>query len=583
MNIRMKMISKIAAAGMALVFLGSSAFAQSLADAKKAIDDEQYQKAKSMLKNLTVTQADKDENFFYLGWVYLKQDYLDSAKAAFTKGIAVNANSALNYAGLGAVAHMVKDNATALTNFNQAITLAGKKNSTPFLYVGLAYLFPLSGSSIGPNGPAIAPADADAAIAVLNKGKLVNPKDAEILIATGDAYRSQLKSTDAYNNYSAALAIDPKSAAADVAEGVLWRFADNFTDSETQFQAALAIDPNYGPAYREWAETDLRWAYSDPSQHDVKIAAAADNYKKYITLTDYSVESQMRYADFLIDARDYVDLQKVTTDLSAAKNSNLRVYRYLGYAAFENKDYPSGLNAMTKWVNEADPKRVIPRDYLYLGRLQIASKQDSLGVLSLRKALTLDTTQVDVIGEIAQSLYGLQKYKEAGDAYHLYSSRSPKAKLTDHFKEGFSYYEAYKGQVIKAQTDNTVKPDSTLLILADSAFTYVERKLPKPNIQVAFFHANVKDFEEGDRNNIKGLAKPYFELYIQLITDKGGTPDDQTKSNLADAYIYLGNYAQYKDKDDAKALDFFNKAKDLEPTDPRVVYYFAKKSQGKSK
>src|SRR5476649_2010358 len=142
----MKMISKIAVAGLGLVFAGSSVFAQSLADAKKAIDAEQYQKAKSMLKNLTVTQADKDENFFFLGWVYLKQDYPDSAKAAFNKGIAVNNKSALNYAGLGDVAHMDKDNFGTNSNFNQAIALAGK-NSKPYLYVGLSYLLPLNGSN----------------------------------------------------------------------------------------------------------------------------------------------------------------------------------------------------------------------------------------------------------------------------------------------------------------------------------------------------------------------------------------------------------------------------------------------------
>ena len=283
-----------------------------------------------MLKNLTVTQADKDENFFFLGWVYLKQDYGDSAKTAFNKGIAVNPKSALNYAGLGAVAHEEKDKAGAATNFNQAIALAGK-NGKPYLYVGLAYLLPPNGSSVGPNGPTIAPADADAAIAVLNKGIVVSPKDAELYVALGDGYRSQLKSTDAYTQYSTALTLDPKSAAANVAEGVLWRFADNFDDSEkNNSKHALAIDPNYGPAYREWAETDLRWAYKDPAQHDAKIAQAADNYKKYISLTDYSVESQMRYADFLINAKDYVTLQKVATDLTASKGSNLRVYRYLG-------------------------------------------------------------------------------------------------------------------------------------------------------------------------------------------------------------------------------------------------------------
>ncbi|MDB5009234.1 MAG: hypothetical protein JWQ06_23, partial [Mucilaginibacter sp.] len=132
----MKMISKIAKVALGLVFIGSSVFAQSLDDAKKAIDAEQYQKAKSMLTNLTVTQPTKDENFFYLGWVHLLQDYPDSAKAAFTKGIAANPKSALNYVGLGAVAHVNKDAAGTTSNFNQATTFASKKDSKPYVYMG---------------------------------------------------------------------------------------------------------------------------------------------------------------------------------------------------------------------------------------------------------------------------------------------------------------------------------------------------------------------------------------------------------------------------------------------------------------
>ena len=573
----MKIINKAALATLGLAFAGSSVFAQSLADAKKAIEDEQYSKAKSMLKNLTVTQADKDENFFYLGWVYLKQDYPDSAKTVFNKGIAVNSKSALNYAGLSAVAHAEKDNTGASTNAGQAMALAGK-NSKPYLYAGLGYLLPLNGPGNGSSKPSISAADANAAIAILNKGKAANPKDAEILIALGDAYRSQLKSNDAYANYSAALQLDPKSAAANVAEGVLWKFADNFKDSEAQFQAALAIDPNYAPAYREWAETDQRWAFKDPAQHDVKIKQAVDNYQKYISLTDYSVESQMRYADFLINAADYVALQKVATDLSASSKSNLRVYRYLGMAAYENKDYPAGLTAIKKWIAEAAPKRLIPSDYLYLGRLEIAQKQDSLGVLDLKKALTLDTTQTDLYGEIAKSLYSVGKYKEAGDAYKIYNQKSNNATLNDHFKEGFSYYQAYSDQLSK----KGMKPDTSLLTKADSAYGYIERKATKPVAAVELYHAYVKDYEDGDRNNIKGLAKPYYEQYIALTLEKGA-PDDKAKPALANAYAYLGNYYQNKEKDAAKALDSFTKAKEMDPTNAQVVYYFQTKGAGKGK
>ena len=130
----MKIIKKVAVAGLGLLFTGSSVFAQSLADAKKAIGAEQYQKAKSMLKNLTVTEPTKDENYFYLGWVYIKQDYPDSAKALFQKGLNVNPKSALNYAGLGTVARLDKDQSGASTNFSQATTLAAK-DSKPYVYI----------------------------------------------------------------------------------------------------------------------------------------------------------------------------------------------------------------------------------------------------------------------------------------------------------------------------------------------------------------------------------------------------------------------------------------------------------------
>jgi len=578
----MKMISKIAGAGLGLMFLGSSVFAQSLADAKKAIDAEQYQKAKSMLKNLTTTQADKDENYFYLGWVYLKQDYADSAKAIFNKGLAINAKSPLNMVGLGAVAHVEKDNSTATSDFNQAIALAGK-NSTPYLYVGLSYLLPVSGSTVGINGSKIAPADADAAIAVLTKGKAVNAKDAEILVAMGDAYRSQLKSTDAYTQYNAALAINPKLAAANVAEGVLWQYAENFDGSRDQFKAALAIDPNYGPAYREWAETDLREAPKDPTKYDALVKEAAEQYKKYISLTDYSVESQMRYADFLVRTKDYPTLQKVATDLSASAKSNLRAYRYLGYAAYENKDYPAAETALNKWISTADPKRLIPTDYLYLGRTQIAEKKDSLGVQTLRKALTVDTTQVDVYGEIAAALYTNKKFADAAKAYNVFGQRSRSAKLEDHYKEGYSWFEAYKQQYVAAQNNKTApKPDTTFLVRADSAFSYVEHKTAaKPVATVIFLHAQVKDFQDRDRNDpkaFKGLAKPLFEQYVQLTT-ASGTVGDKYKENTAIAYAYLGNYAEYKDNDHTKAMDYFTKAKDLDPTNPQVVYYFQTKGK----
>ena len=79
------------------------------------------------------------------------------------------------------------------------------------------------------------------------------------------------------------------------------------------------------------------------------------------------------------------------------------------------------------------------------------------------------------------------------------------------------------------------------------------------------------------------MAKPLYEQYIQLILAKGGTLDDDTKGKMAEAYAYLGSIAQYKEKDDAKTLDMYTKAKDMDPTNPQAVYYFATKGKAKAK
>ncbi len=557
----MKLISKIAYAAAGLIFTGSSVFAQSLADAKKAIDAEQYQKAKSMLKNLTNTQPANADNFFYLGWVYAIQDYTDSAKAVFNRGLSANPRSALNMAGLGLVAHLDKDNASATSNFNAAIAAAGK-DSKPYLYVGKSYLQIPAG-----RGTVVPAADANAAIAVLLKGIAINPKDAEVDVALGDAYRSQLNSNQAYKYYSDATAINPQSAPANVSIGVLWRYADNFEDSEKQFQKALSIDPNFGPAYREWAETDLRWAQKIPTMTSEKIKEAADNYRKFLSLTDLSVESRMRYADFLLLSGDYKTLQTEAAALSSSANSNLRIYRYLGYSAYENGDYPAGLTAINKWITQADPKRIIPRDYLYQGRLELKLGQDSLGILALRKAYQLDTTQADVFGEIAKSYYAKKRYAEAGDAYSQYIDKTPRAKLQDYLNEGISYFYAYD--------DKTHKPgDTVYLVKADSAFAHIEHTATTPIAAVALYRAYVNDTRDADRQNIKGYAKPYYEKYISIVTTKGVT--DADKKNLAAAYAYLGTYYEFKEKDNAKATENFNKSYEYDPTNRQAKAFLKK-------
>lgn len=564
------MINKIVTTFTGLAMMGSSVFAQSLADAKKALDAEQYPKAELMLKNLTQTQASNAENYFYLGWLYIKTEYPDSAKTAFNKGISVNAKSALNYAGLGAVDCLDKNNASAKSNFDKALAATDKKDNEPYVYIGKAYLLP-------PNP------DANAAIQVLQRGVAANPKDKnpELYAALGDAYRSQLKNTQAYDNYTQALTINPKMLSAVVATGVIWKQANNYEDSEKEYRKALAIDPNYGPAYRELAETYLRWGRnSTQAVADQKYKQAVDFYKKYLDLTDRSIDSRMHYASFLVYAQDYKALEQEANDIARlAPKNNLLVYRYSGYAAFENKNYSAGLEALNKFISQADPKRIIPTDYLYLGRLQVASGQDSLGINSLRKALSLDTSQVEAYDDIAKSLYNQKKYMEAGDAYKTFVTKSHQATLNDYLKEGVSYLNAFKAQYYSTATPKPVA-DTSLLVRADSAFSYIQHHAATPVATVALYQARANDLKEPSRNTTQGYAKPYYEQYIQLLTSKG-TVADADKAFLSEAYAYLGTYYEYKEKNEAKASENFTKALEADPSNKQAKAFTDKKGKTK--
>lgn len=574
----MEMIRKIAIATVGLALVGSSVFAQSLADAKKAIDAEQYVKAKAMLKNLTVTQPTNAEAFFQLGWVYLSQDYIDSAKAVFNKGIAADPKSALNYIGLGTAANLNKDAAGATSNFQQALGFVKKKDAEPFLYIGRGYL-------LGAEDGKLSAQNANAAIDALNKGKAANEKNPEIWIELGNAYRSQFKSNEAYTNYQQALTLDPKSVTANTAIGVLWKYADSFEAADQAFKKATTDDPNFGPAYREWAETENREATNRGKNASEKIKSAVAHYKTYLNLTDQSDETLLRYADFLVRAGEWAQVREIATKLAASPNPNARVYRYLAYAAFESKDFKGAMEYMNKWMAKADPKRIIPRDFLYHGRAQIQSGQDTTkGIETLTKAVQLDSSFVDVYPDISKIYYGRGRYTAAGDTWAKFVARTKQLNLNDYLQMGRSYYFGFVvEQRAKVKADPTYKPDSTLLARADSAYAFIQKKAANPVAAAELGRARIADLKDADRNNIKGLAKPFYENYIKIQEPKIATLLPNDKNSLVEAYDYLGIYYTNKEKDDVKATEYFNKAIALDPKDAQAEFYLKQKAGAKSK
>lgn len=101
-----------------------------------------------------------------------------------------------------------------------------------------------------------------------------------------------------------------------------------------------------------------------------------------MTLTDYSLASRMRHADFLILAKDYKALEVEANKMKELDKVNPRILRYLGYSAYENGNTDVAMKSIQDFI--ANPaNKVIARDYMYLG------------LAKLRKSNNVETKTVD--------------------------------------------------------------------------------------------------------------------------------------------------------------------------------------------
>lgn len=544
----MKTIKKATTLALGLVMMGGAAsFAQSLADAKKAIDAEQYQKATSMLKTLISSNAKDGNNYFYLGNTYLLTDEIDSARAVYTNGIAASPKVALNYVGLGQADLLSKNASSAATNFAKAIDM-GAKNYETYLYIGKAHL-------------AQETPDYAAALPMLQKADELDSKDkdAETFLALGDFYAMQLtKNSEAYPQYLRALDINANSTRAIVQIGRMFKMAFSFPDAENKIKEAIAVDANYGPAYRELAEVQMRWADADPKNADAKRAEALTNMKKYLDLTDKSFDSRLRYAQFLVYANDYATLSQEVATLQAPDANNPKTFvvkRMQGYSAIENKDFPKGIQYMNElFARTQDADRIIGSDYLYLGKAYAGSGNDSLAVINITKAVELDTTKVEELAEIAKKYYGAKNYGKAADIFDKVISLNSKnpSMAMNAFYLGVARYVQSAGS------------DKALLLQSDKAFEKVIELAPEYDPAFLYRARVNKAIDVIDNPETqKGLSVPFYEKYIELITVTKPEKAAANAKNLVDTYNYLGFIISGTDKE--KAKEYFNKALAIEP------------------
>jgi len=536
---------------LALVASASVVKAQDIKEAKKAIDAEQFQKAKSLLKSIIKAKPSDGEANFVLGNVYLNQAIVDSAKIYYLNGVEASDKKNLNYIGLGQLDLDNKNAAGAQANFALATKDIKRKDVDEFIYIGKAYT-----NSVNP--------DYNNAIASLKKALLIDPQNASALLAIGDAYYGANNQNEAYKAYRDAFTADPTLLRAKMQLGVLLKGAKSYDEAIKSFNEVIALNPNYGPVYRELAETYYKWGRNKPSTAKVNLQNAITNYEKYLSLTDYSLDSKMRHADFLILVKDYKSLETVANKMIAEDKVNPRIFRYLGYAAYENGNVDVAIKSLEDYI-KVPTNKVIGSDYMYLGLAKIKKGTNAAGavdqvsfdsgVANIKKAIELEPLVVEELGDYGKELFGKKQWAQAAAIYELSSSNSEsKNYLTDNVYYGISLYYA---NLDKKATSPEVAAD---LAKADAAFDRV--LVASPSYDEAYLYkGRIGNLLEKEDQIVKN-----YETYVANITAKGAEElaKPATVKKIVEAYNSIG--ASYANTDKAKAVEYFNKTLVLDPT-----------------
>lgn len=490
----------------------TAATAQSVASAQKAIELGRYNEARALLRGNSSPEAN-----FELGRLYQMREKPDSASYYFNRaggatpfGMVAEGRALLAQgkaseadAKFDAAAKATKNKDTkVLTMIAQAYGESDVKDITkPLTYVKTAE--------------------------ALGKGK----DDPSLMVARGDIYLlTDQGGGEAMSSFDRAIAANPNDVEAYYKRGVLSVRSRNGAAAKENLDKAIALNPQYAPAYKELAEM-----YYSAGQYD----KAVSTFKQYTDMAEKSSNTDAEYASFLFLSKKYPESLAEVNKVLAVEPNNLTMNRLKAYDLYETNDYAGAAAAMDQYMKIAPAEKIIPEDYSYQSKILLRSNRGDEAITVLQKAIAATTDpakKADLQNDLASAYMAKKDYASALKVYK--SKGNPD--LADQFRIG----SAYTGNKQYTQ--------------ADSVYNIITTA--KPTYAPAYQARAQANFNL-DTDSKKGLAKPYYEKYIELTS---GDPTKYSRG-LVEANNYLGYYNLQKG-DKAAATPYYQKVLELDPS-----------------
>lgn len=513
------------------VFVFNAIHAQTIQDAQKEIDRENYYKAKQILFGLLKdANSNKAEVAYYLGNAYLKSDDADSAKVFYKQVFNNDTRAALGYVANGRLSLINGNKVEAKQHFDRALQTSKSRNANIFFEIGDAYLRPEV-------------IDVQVAISNLEQAFNLDNKNVAIVLGLADAYNANSANDNtmggkAMNKYEYASELDKNNVLSYIKQGRIWVNGKVYNSAIENFNKALSLDPNYAIVYKELAE-----AYYLSKQYD----KVKPNFEKYLALSPGDIQARTTLASLFFQAKEYDKAIEESAKGLKDDPQNFIFQRIVMYANYELKRYKDAYEASNKFW-ELPGKKIKNSDYLYSARIAAQMGDTTAASKFFDIVLQTDSNNCDVIGEFAKSNFLSKKYEQAVVQYNRKKSIcGSKFTNVDMFYLGRSYLNI---------------SDSTN---ADALFAeYIEKY---PNLTDGYYwraQVNVKHRMTGKDF---GGAYPYYQKFIELAEKNV----QANKAKLIEAYEYSAIYKAEIDKDMAGAKAYLGKALELDPNDAMAI------------
>ena len=530
--------------------------AQSLPDAIKLTDKEQFEKATVAFNALLTADPQNGEAWFYLGENYWSNDRTDSADFCYKRGASVSPKFPLNDVGIGKVLWLQGKVLEAQAQFDKAVATACDKANKCSK--------PLQASTYREVAEALSQGNSKNLVKALEfiaKSQEFDPKNAETFILKGDVLFDQNPTdggTPLENGFKPAINLDPLNAKPVARKAFMYYRGKNFTASIEEYSKAIAIDPLFAPAYSGRAEAYFM-------ARDFEKATADMN--KYLELNKGSQSARIRNAQFLFLVKKYDESLNEIQALEAQGVKNIVLVRLKAYDLTEKADFVAAAATMKLYMAEQPEAKVISLDYEYLGKIYQGLVPKPVPPAPPVPGAVVTPPQVPAMTMNYDSLAAEMYLKAArmdrskgylfADAAKAYS----KAKLFD--------------RAIAAMREKIAqgKPEANDFYFLGDAANKGKRWLTADSAWATYIQRNGEayqgyKFRARAQNNLDSsetktfAAKAFYEQVLQKMKPE---EKEKYKADLEEALNYMGLYNLYNKeaKDLPKARCYFEKVKAL--------------------